>query len=461
MMKWTSTFLNRLDLLKDKLRTEIEDIGGLKVFISTLLIFPFALFYLLLLRPLYDGICTLIDIKEYGLKTAFRKNFYSDEYRKEESNKEYERRKALEEPLIEGRKKKFNDRENWPDAFVVDGKAVYGAEGRTLIFVDENVEEFDVPEGVENIYHRCFALCDKLKKVNLPSSLKRIGKRAFGECVSLKEIIVPESVAFLDEEMFMDCVSLEKVVLPSHTKEIPTRTFNNCRHLRYFELPKEVRLIETEVFRRCYLLEQIKTNEKLELIGEKAFEDCHSLKEFIMSETVRTCSLGMFNGCHSLQHIHLSSQIKDFGGSCCHDCWEINQISMPFDKQFVDSVKKSWEMCANIVNISNSENPIPNSKFWTMGDTLYFGIPRLSDVWLLFCFSKEQEYTIPSFVTEVKREAFTSCKNLRTLRLSPNLKSNDFSNVSYEFIYEYWPQIENVIFDDSLSHTGFHFELTA
>jgi hypothetical protein len=97
-----------------------------------------------------------------------------------------------------------------------------------------------------------------------------------------------------------------------------------------------------------------------------------------------------------------------------------------------------------------------------MGDTLYFGIPRLTSVCLVFCFSKEKEFTIPSFVTNVKRDAFTSCKNLRTLRLSPFIMASDKPHdncVTYGFIFDYWPQVENVIFDKTLKNTKYAFGL--
>ena len=102
---------------------------------------------------------------------------------------------------------------------------------------------------------------------------------------------------------------------------------------------------------------------------------------------------------------------------------------------------------------------------WTMEDALFFGIPRLTTVCLMFCFSKDNEYTIPSFVTNIKRDAFTSCKNLRTLRLSPFIKASDDpwepNNISYDFIYEYWPQIENIVFDETLKNTKYAFGLRA
>lgn len=371
----------------------------------------------------------------------------------------------LEEfPISKGRLKQFNDQKHWPDAYVVDGIAVYGAEGRVLLCVDENVEEFDVPEGVVNIYHRCFAGCEKLQQVRIPSSVKRIGKRAFYGCVSLKEIVIPESVYMIGEEMFMHCASLQHVVLSSQITEIPHGMFNNCRSLQYCKLPEQVKTIDAEAFRRCFSLERIEPNMQLEIIKENAFEDCRSLSEFVMPESVRSILPGLFNGCHTLEHIHFSSHIKDFGGSCCRDCWNINKISMtPMDEKTKEWYKKQWDDYADEVDINKSENPFPESVFWTMGDTLYFGIPRLTSVCLVLCFSKEKEFSIPSFVTNVKQEAFSSCKNLRTLRLSPFIKAGDSpwgtSCVTYAFIYDHWPQVENVIFDKTLENTKYAFGL--
>ena len=278
-------------------------------------------------------------------------------------------------------------------------------------------------------------------------------------------MIIPESVSIIDEDMFLNCTSLENVVLPSKTTEIPKRTFCNCRNLRHFKLPESAKLINVEAFRRCYSLKHIETNDMLELVRERAFEDCHSLKEFIMPETMRSCSVGMFNGCHSLEHIHLSSQIKDFGGSCCQECWSINRISMPKDDSMISYAKKTWEKYADVVDVSKSENPVPESMFWTMDNSLYFGIPRLTNVCLVFCFSKEESYTIPSFVTNVKPMTFTSCKNLTTLRLSPYIKTTpnpwEIHNVSYDYIYENWPQVKTIIFDESLKNTEYALGLIA
>ena len=231
-------FEKELIKVNDYLKDEIEDVGGIKIFLLalllTILFIPFGILYYLILQPIYRSIRMIIDAPRLGMKKAHMKYFHSDDFRKEQWKEEREEKEALDSQLLpDSRQKKFEDWENWPDAYVVDKVAIYAAGGRTLVYVDERVEEFDVPEGVENIYHRCFACCDAMKRISLPSSIKRIGKRAFFSCVSLKEINIPKSVSIIDEAIFMNCSSLEYIDLPPQIREIPARTFCQCRKLRF------------------------------------------------------------------------------------------------------------------------------------------------------------------------------------------------------------------------------------
>lgn len=456
---------------KGYIQDMIDDYGGIKgfLFISllSLLFGPLVLLYILVLRPTYRGVCVLMDTRELGWKEAYRKHFYPEEYKDEAWEKDYKEMERMNVPLLPvGKYREFKDKKVWPDAYVVDDVAIYANEGRTLLYVHDRVEEFDVPEGVVNIYHRCFMNCDVMKRVSLPSSLRRIGKKSFYSCVALQELVIPESVAIIDEDMLMNCSSLTKVVMPSHITAIPSRMFSQCRSLRDLELPAHVKSIGKEAFRRCYALERIGLNDELKVIMERAFEDCRALKEFIMPDSVEIFQKGFLNGCHALEHIHLSQKVKDFGGSCCHECWNLNSITMThMTEDEMNFLKEDWEKYGDEVDITKSENPLPESMFWTMGDTLYFGIPRLTSVCLVFCFTKEAEFTIPSFVTNIKREAFVTCRNLRTLRLGPNIKDGDCAcetyKVTHGLVYEYWPQIENVIFDESLKDSGYKIGLMA
>lgn len=407
----------------------------------------------------------IIDVYRIGPRLAWWHLWREEKYRKYEglkSSREWRQEQEMKEKMKQdqlkkipdGIRKKFRDWKDWPGAYVVDKIAVYSQDGHTLLYVDDRVKEFEVPEGVVNIFHRCFYECEALKRVSIPSTVKRIGKMAFFNCVSLKLIKLPESVSFLGEKVFKNCSALVHVSMPSCITEIPSQAFCNCRKLMSFEIPSETRIIGTEAFRRCYALKRIVPNEKLEVIRDRGFEDCRSLREFIMPESLKFCTNGMFNGCLSLEHIHFSSQIKDFGCSCCLKCYNIRSVTMTRNDSFDTYVQKEWTEYADKVDTNESEMPYPESPFWTMGDTLYFGIPRLTTVCLVFCFSKENEFTIPCFVTNIKRGAFMVCENLRTLHLAPNIKQSsdpfESNNVSYDFIYENWPQINRIIFDESL-----------
>lgn len=407
----------------------------------------------------------IIDVYRIGPRLAWWHLWREEKYRKYEglkSSREWRQEQEMKEKMKQdqlkkipdGIRKKFRDWKDWPGAYVVDKIAVYSQDGHTLLYVDDRVKEFEVPEGVVNIFHRCFYECEALKRVSIPSTVKRIGKMAFFNCVSLKLIKLPESVSFLGEKVFKNCSALVHVSMPSCITEIPSQAFCNCRKLVSFEIPPETRIIGAEAFRRCYGLKRIVPNEKLEVVRDRGFEDCRSLREFIMPESLKFCTVGLFNGCLSLEHFHLSSQIKDFGCSCCLQCYNLRSVTMTRSDSFATFVQKKWREYADEVDINESEMPYPESLFWTMGDTLYFGIPRLTTVCLVFSFSKESEFTIPCFVTNIKRGAFMVCENLRTLRLAPNIKwsSEPFerNEVSYDYIYENWPQIDQVIFDESL-----------
>jgi hypothetical protein len=228
MMNYIKT---KLTGMKDSVMDTIEEMGGFRVLIALpifLIALPFFLLFLLMKKG-YQFIRMSIDSITIGPKRAYRKNFYPNEYDEEDEKVEQTENK---EPLLpDGKHKAFQDLEYWHDAYAVDGKAVYGAEGRTLLYVDENVKDFVVPEGVVNIYHRCFLNCNKLESVMLPKTLKRMGKMAFKNCTSLKEMIIPDSVNSIGDEMLMNCMALEKLILPLQIREIPPRAFSNCKKI--------------------------------------------------------------------------------------------------------------------------------------------------------------------------------------------------------------------------------------
>ena len=64
-------------------------------------------------------------------------------------------------------------------------------------------EELILPEGLEEIGKRAFAMCKKLKYIRFPQSLRYIGEKAFYECDSIIEIIIPKHCIKIGQKAFL------------------------------------------------------------------------------------------------------------------------------------------------------------------------------------------------------------------------------------------------------------------
>ena len=58
----------------------------------------------------------------------------------------------------------------------------------------QNLESFDVPDGVKSISRSAFEGCTKLKSVSLPKSLETIDYKVFTGCKELESIEIPENL---------------------------------------------------------------------------------------------------------------------------------------------------------------------------------------------------------------------------------------------------------------------------
>lgn len=110
---------------------------------------------------------------------------------------------------------------------------------RLLSFIccaNEDVEEYEVPNGVVEIAGGAFQSNNDLEEVTLPESLKRIGDYAFMECYYLEEINIPSGLSYLGDGAFMGCRYLEEIFLPASLTEIKGNPFSQCKGLESVEL---------------------------------------------------------------------------------------------------------------------------------------------------------------------------------------------------------------------------------
>ena len=69
-------------------------------------------------------------------------------------------------------------------------------------FSGTQIEQIEIPEGVEKIEKRLFAMCLQLKSVKLPGSVVQIAPNAFEACIHLETINIPAKVTMIPKDMF-------------------------------------------------------------------------------------------------------------------------------------------------------------------------------------------------------------------------------------------------------------------
>ncbi len=84
------------------------------------------------------------------------------------------------------------------EAYVVSDGVLYTRDKKMLVIACRDIEELDVPEGVETIEPFAFDGCERLSRLTLPETVVSIFQCAFRLCDALKELTVPASVKEAD-----------------------------------------------------------------------------------------------------------------------------------------------------------------------------------------------------------------------------------------------------------------------
>ncbi len=153
-----------------------------------------------------------------------------------------------------------------------------------LIWVDENKEFVEIPEGVLSIGGSAFDERSNLISVVIPNSVTSIGDYAFYKCNKLSTINIPESVTNIGKSAFGNCSKLANITIPYGIKIIEARTFEFCENLSSIVIPDSVEEI-------CF----------------RAFGNCDNFKSIIIPSSVSYMGFSVFIGCSNLKTIYCSA----------------------------------------------------------------------------------------------------------------------------------------------------------
>ena len=189
---------------------------------------------------------------------------------------------------------------------------------------------------------------------------------------------------------FMSCVSLINISLPENLKEIEYHAFAYNASLNEIVFPKSLKTIDTEAFQGCKSLRNVTLNNGLEIIGPYAFQGT-DIRSINIPASVKELKTGAFNSCLNLKTVIINGDI----------------ITGTFKKDEDGKIKDSYG------NTPFSTSPV---------ETLI-----LNDG-----------------VTDVGIALLRGCPNLKTVRLSRNLKK-----IGYE-AFASTPKLTKIVLPNSL-----------
>lgn len=229
--------------------------------------------------------------------------------------------------------KEYAHKNNQDDVKVEDYKI--SSDGKIFIkFNDNNIEDIDIPYGIETIKDGAFAGTKQLKRVRLPKSIVKIESFAFS-CSSIKSIFIPNSVKQFGNQVFWGCKNLETIELESGITHLGAGFLQYCRALTHIKLPNTLQAIPHSCFKDCASLEYICIPDSVIEIGDMSFNGCKALKTVILPKNILSINDYVFSGATQL-NIELPQSITCIMSYAFENCNNL-KIKLPSTLTHIES----------------------------------------------------------------------------------------------------------------------------
>lgn len=250
-----------------------------------------------------------------------------------------------------------------------------------LISVATEIETFNIPSYINNIYNYCFYNCQNIKHINIPTIITNIQNNAFQNCIWLSSISLP------------------------NLKKIPDNCFTECCQLKDINIPNTVTQIGSEAFKNCVSLTNLNI-ENVKLFSNSCFEGCSRLKKLKLGD-IKSIPNRFVKNCKKLEKINIPSNVLYIGDDAFNSCNELTKIKFEY-KNCTNIGKYAFENCSKLSSI------ILPSNLKIINERCFLNCCELKNI---NCFENDNVIfdCLPNSTTEIKFSAFEECSTLTKL----------------------------------------------
>lgn len=229
----------------------------------------------------------------------------------------------------------------------------------------------------------------KDENVVIPKEIKLIGNSAFEKNSSIVNVSFEKGskINVIARNAFKSCVNLKNITLPETVTEIGYGAFQDCMRLETINIPASVKTIGQSAFYGCSSLERLELKEGIEKIENNAFAST-GLTYMYFPGTLKYLGEGVFTGCNDLEDIDVASDSDIFE----HD--EEDNVLYYIDNNSKEIVLVLKTEKRDFV-VKNDVTKIHSNAFFS-ADSL-------------------ETLVIPNSVKEIGIEAFSGCRNLKSI----------------------------------------------
>ena len=333
----------------------------------------------------------------------------------------------------------------------IDGWLVYSDASKTnLVRCSRSAEgSISISNTTKSIENSAFSGCTGLTSVIIPNSVTSIGGYAFYNCSGLTSVTIPNSVTSIGESAFLGCTnlpvidniryadtylieavdkSLSTYSIKSDTRWIGGYAFSSCAGLTSIEIPNSVTSIGDNAFSSCTSLTSITIPNSVTSIGEWAFNHCYNLKSANIPNSVTSIETGAFRHCYNFKHVFIPRSVTSIGAWAFHSLGYQTSIVIEEGNPVYDSRNNCNAIIETATNtlLFGCQNTVIPEGVERIGEYAFFGNLDLTSI------------VIPSSVTSIEQEAFSSCANLAAVYNQASTPQSFGQNAFYGWNDERW-----------------------